>query len=296
MPIPESQLDIWSHQGSVTQSSSTYATVKRALESSKAGYASQAFEIFLQGSYGNDTNIFSESDVDIVIRLDSVFHHALGDLPPEQNAAFKKAHSDATYTYAEFKAHVVSALEMSFGRAVSGGDKAIKIAANGSRRNADVLVATQFRRYRKFWTITDQEYEFGICFFTATGVRIANYPRQHSTNCTTKHQATNRWFKPVVRILKNLRGKLVDNGSISKDVAPSYFLEGLLYNVPKEKFGGTYSATLVAGLNWIFAADRSKFICANEQHDLLGDAPVNWPAPNCDRFLDEARKLWNEWP
>jgi len=39
MGIPESQLETWSHQGSVTQSSSTYETIKRALEAADAKYA-----------------------------------------------------------------------------------------------------------------------------------------------------------------------------------------------------------------------------------------------------------------
>jgi len=67
MPIPESQLETWSKPGSVAQSRDTYATIKRALENTNATYASRNFEVFLQGSYGNDTNIFAESDVDVVM-------------------------------------------------------------------------------------------------------------------------------------------------------------------------------------------------------------------------------------
>lgn len=33
MGIPESQLDTWSHQGSIAQSASTYSIIKNALES-----------------------------------------------------------------------------------------------------------------------------------------------------------------------------------------------------------------------------------------------------------------------
>ena len=151
------------------------------------------------------------------------------------------------------------------------------------------------RRYHKFISLSDQEYDLGICFFTSTGTKIANYPKQHSENCTIKHQATNTWFKPAVRILKNMRGKLVENGEISNDIAPSYFLEGLLYNVPNDKFGKSYSDTLVACLNWIFEADRTKFVCANFQYYLLGDSNVSWPEANCNKFLNEVKKLWKEW-
>ena len=49
MPIPEAQLETWSHQGSVTQSSSTYNTIKSVLENSTTPYAGKKFEVFLQG-------------------------------------------------------------------------------------------------------------------------------------------------------------------------------------------------------------------------------------------------------
>jgi hypothetical protein len=60
MPIPEEQFDTWAKQGAVTGSKNTYATIKRVLEDPNAPYASRSFEVFLQGSYGNDTNVFAE--------------------------------------------------------------------------------------------------------------------------------------------------------------------------------------------------------------------------------------------
>jgi len=295
MAIPESQLETWSHQGSITQSSETYGVIKRALEASNTPYYGKNFLVFLQGSYGNDTNIYSESDVDVVIRLDSVFFHDLSEMPQEQQSAFIAAHTDSIYKYDNFKSEVLTTLNTNFGQSVKAGTRAIKISANGNRRNADVLIATEYRRYHKFISLSDQEYDLGICFFTSTGTKIANYPKQHSANCTMKHQATNTWFKPTVRILKNMRGKLVENGAISKDIAPSYFLEGLLYNVPNDKFGISYSDTLVACLNWILKADRTKFVCANEQYYLLRNSDVTWSEINCNKFLDEIKSLWKAW-
>jgi tRNA nucleotidyltransferase (CCA-adding enzyme) len=82
MAIPESQLDIWSHLGSVTQSASTYETIRNVLNDSQSPYYQRSFTIFLQGSYGNDTNVFRDSDVDIVIRLNDTYYYdnsALGE-------------------------------------------------------------------------------------------------------------------------------------------------------------------------------------------------------------------------
>ena len=50
MSIPESQLEIWSHLGSVVQSSYTYNTIKNVLESTDTNYSSKNFKILLQGS------------------------------------------------------------------------------------------------------------------------------------------------------------------------------------------------------------------------------------------------------
>ena len=164
MAIPETQLNTWSHQGSITQSSSTYKIVKSALEANGTRYAAKKFEVFLQGSYGNDTNIYSESDVDVVIRIDAMFHHDLTELTVDEQTAFKEAHVNSTYLLKDFKVDVITALKSSFGADVDPGPKAVKIKAGGARRNADVIIATQFRRYHRFLSIGNEQYDRGICF------------------------------------------------------------------------------------------------------------------------------------
>lgn len=296
MSIPESQLEIWSHQGSVTQSAETYATIKRALEAPGSAYADKRYQIFLQGSYCNDTNIFSESDVDVVIRLDSEFYHDLAALDEPQKQAFNAVHSAGTYLYDRYKGDVVAQLQKVFGASVNLGGKAITVEPSGNRRRADILATMQYRRYFKFLGLNDQRYDEGICFFTSGGVKVANYPRQHSDNLTAKHQATGSWFKPVVRIAKNLRCRMEDDGLLTKGDTPSYYLEGLLYNVPNDKFGGSYEASLVNSLNWLIGTDRSQFVCANQQYYLLRDDPnFTWSSAKCDAFLNAAVKSWEDW-
>jgi len=295
MAIPESQLDAWSHQGSITQSCATYAAVKRSLEASDTKYADKSYDIFLQGSYGNDTNIYAESDVDVVIRLDSVYYYDTSALTPAELAAFNSAFSPGTYPYATYKADVVAALQRSFGAAdVIPEKNAVKIKASGNRRSADVLVACEYRRYLSGYSYL--KYEQGVCFFDSAGNQIVNYPKQHSTNCTRKHQATNQWFKPMVRVLKNMRTSLVESAAIQAGSAPSYFLEGLLYNVPANKFGSSYGDTFVATFNWILSAKRDNLLCANEQYYLVRDSVTNcWPSANFDKFVTQAIQLWNNW-
>ena len=296
MPIPEAQLETWSHQGAMQGSSATYQTIKSALESPEARYRDKSYEVHLQGSYCNDTNIFGESDVDVVMRVDSVFHHDLERLPEAEKEAFASAHSNATYTWQNFKDDVQPQLVDAFGQDVTSGKKAITIAARGSRRPADVLVATQFRRYHRFRSLDDQKYELGIYFFNGAGQKITNFPKQHSKNCTVKHQGTGQYFKPVVRIFKNLRCRLVEEGVLASGIAPSYFIEGLLYNVPDNLFGSSYQDSVVNALNWLLPADRSELVCANYQFYLLrGDPNVTWSTAHCDAFLKATVDLWEGW-
>lgn len=297
MVIPTRQLQTWSGQGSVQQSAQTYNTVKNGLEAQSAPYKDRNFKVFLQGSYGNDTNIWAESDVDIVIRYDGVFYSDLDDLSEEQKTTFDRAYPAGTYPYDDFKGHVHKALTDAFGNDVTVATKAINIASRNSRRSADVVVAFEFRRYFKFNSTFEESHVTGMCFFDSRGTRIANYPNQHCQNLTAKHQATNNRFKPTIRMFKNMRTKLVDDGIIGAGTAPSYYIEGLLYNVPNDNFISDESDRVYNILKWLDdTKDRSKFECANEQYYLLRDnSPVCWPKANGVAFINGVIKLWNEW-
>jgi hypothetical protein len=298
MTIPLSQIKTWSGQGSITQSKNTYATVKSALEDAKAPYLSRNFKVFLQGSYGNDTNIYAESDVDVIIRFDGAFFHDVQERPVDEQTAFHAAYpNDGTYSYNDFKNHVVEALRAKFGNSVKPGERAIKIEGNDNRRSADVIAAFEFRRYYHFKSQPDESHVTGMCFFTSSGKRIANYPNQHCENLTTKHQATGNNFKPLVRVFKNMRSKMIEDGLIAKGSAPSYYVEGLLYNVPDEQFSGDFQDITLNILQWLNeTTDRSEFVCANRQYYLLRDnLPTCWPCVDGENFIKAASKLWDDW-
>jgi len=297
MAIDEAQLDTWSHQGSITQSSSTYNAIKNTLQTAGTLYSDKNYKVFLQGSYGNDTNIWAESDVDVVIRLDDCFHSDLEYLSVEEKAAYQCAFEDATYTRADFVRDVLDVLVNKYGKDVKPGDKAIAIAPNGGRRKADVIVAAQYRRYHQFKGIANQSYTEGICFLNTKGEMIANYPNQHSANLTASHQSTGSWLKPMIRILKNMRGRCISEGLLKEGIAPSYYLEGLLYNVPRDRFGKSYQDCFVNAFNWIQQeSDKTKLVCANEQYYLLRNGVHTcWPTANGDAFINAAIELWNNW-
>jgi hypothetical protein len=297
MSIPEAQLDTWAKPGSLVQSAETYAAVKNVLEDKSSPYYPKIFLPFLQGSYGNHTNVYRDSDVDVVMRLDSTFYHDAYTLPKEQNEAFEKAYpGPASYGLPEFKKEVADWLTKKFGNGVKVGSKAVFIPGNGTRRDADVLPAARFKYYYRFSGMGDESVAEGICFFLKDGTRIINFPEQHSDNCTAKHKATSQWFKPTVRVFKNMRNYMVDKGTLKDGVAPSYFIEGMLYNVPTDKFGKTYDDTFTSVFNYLVTTDRSPFKCANGIHPLLLDnSHTSWTAANCQTYLNALRDLWNSW-
>jgi hypothetical protein len=295
--IPEAQLETWSHQGSITQSSTTYNSIKNVLEAAGTPYAGKNYQVFLQGSYGNDTNIYTESDVDIVIELDDCWQSDLSGLTDAEKTTYGQAHVSATYTHVDFKRDVLQVLTSAYGNQVTSGDKAIAIAASGSRRKADVIAAIQFRRYYRFNSMSDQLFTPGICIWNKARDQIANYPKQHAANLTARHQASNTWLKPMIRVLKNLRGRCISEGLLKAGVAPSYYLEGLLYNVPPAKLGSSYQDCFINAFNWIQnEADKEKLVCANEQYYLLRDGSHTcWPKVNGEAFINAAIELWNDW-
>lgn len=294
--IPEEQLTSWAQIGAQITSKDTYATVKMALEKEGTPYYGKA-AIFLQGSYGNDTNIIKESDVDVVIRLDSIFTYDISSLPAEQQEAFKGTHPNSKYTHVDFGRDVLQVLTERFEEDVGPGTKAVLIKPRNNRRKADVLVAIQHRKFSRYTGSADADNPvIGVAFHKANGGRVINYPTQHRDNLIAKNQLTNEWFKHMVRIFKNARQKLIAEGVIAEGVAPSYYIEGLLYNVPTGKYGVSYNASMGNILEWLRHAEPSQFRCANLQYFLLdGDADVTWSSVNCRAYLNGLADLWNGW-
>jgi hypothetical protein len=293
MTISETQLDTWAKPGPTSQFTATYDTLHAVLNDSSSPYYPKDFKIFLQGSYKNDTNVYGDSDVDIVIRLDEIFYTDLDQLPEPDKTIYNAQRTPGDYTLAEFKTQVIAWLTKKYGSDVKPASKAIYVKGNGSRRDADVLVCAKLRRYHKFRGPNDESHVDGICFFLPDGTRIENFPELHSDNCTTKHQETNTWFKPTVRTFKNLRNSMIAAKIIEDGLAPSYFIEGLMYNVPKAYFGGTKQANFIDVLTWVKNTDRSKFVSANEQFYLCGTSSVTWRADKCKQFLEVSMIYWD---
>lgn len=291
MPVSDQQLQTWAHQGSVTQSKATHEAIRRVLNDPQSPYYVREFDDFLQGSYANDTNIYADSDVDIIIRLTSTYYRNTDDLQPAEQATYERDRIPATYELSEFKRDVAAWLSRHY-PGVTVGNKAIFIPGNGGRRDADVLVAAEHRHYTSYSGFAPQFHK-GIVFETANGRRIVNYPEQHRDNLSTKNQATGSWVKRTVRIFKNMRNRMIEEGYLEAGVAPSYFIEGLLYNVPNNLYGYSHLMSVTNCLDYIQNANRDELTCANERHWLVRDhQDVCWSTANFESFRSAVRLFW----
>ncbi|WP_108787790.1 nucleotidyltransferase [Erythrobacter sp. Alg231-14] len=292
--LTEIQLQTWAKQGSIVQSAETFQTIKNCLDQPSSGYAYKDTENFLQGSFANSTNIYADSDVDIVQALNSTFYRDLSGLSEQEKRAYNEHFGSADYSYKDFKTDVFKQLSSCFGTRVEFRNKAIFVPGNdNNRRDADVLPAAQYRKYYEFRTSTHQRYAQGIIFWTNDGTEIVNYPRQHLQNSTTKNTATLNQFKPNCRVFKNYRNAMIRDGYIAKGRAPSYFLEGALYNVPDGLFSYSHRETVWNSLKWWQSCDRSHLVCVNEMYKLLHPtSPVTWREEHFNEWVAAAIKYW----
>src|SRR5262245_46221279 len=106
--ISEQQLATWEKQGPTAQFTATYETLRGVLDDKAAPYHQKDYSIFLQGSYKNDTNVYGDSDVDVVMRLNQTFYTDLGQLSEEDTRLWNAARSDADYSLSQFKTDVLA--------------------------------------------------------------------------------------------------------------------------------------------------------------------------------------------
>jgi Nucleotidyltransferase domain len=240
--IAEAQLITWSSQGPTGQFTDTYQRIRDNLLDKSTPYPLKDTKVFLQGSYRNDTNVYGDSDVDIVLYHTGAFYKDVSRLSVADRQAYDTAHAGVVqYAYGDFKRDTISYISRLYNK-VHAGKKALYIPGNDNRRSADVLIASEFRRYYEFKSLQNQRYAEGVCFFPAGGAMIENFPKPHFDNCTAKHQATNGWFKHTVRIFKNMRNTMIAKGLLADGAVPSYFIEGMLYNVPMTSLAGAIKA------------------------------------------------------
>lgn len=195
-------------------------------------YGHRSIKIFIQGSYANNTNVRTQSDVDIAVVQEEVFRTEYRAGVTDNNYNFSAAPIRAKL----FKDEVEEALRSKFGSDVERKNKSIKIHGNTYRKDADTVPCLRNRDYRNDFSYNPENYVGGIAITADDGTIIINYPEQHISNGRKKNVDTNSYYKKMVRIIKKMRYLMQDNGLVSASKVSSFVLESLLWNVPNNVF------------------------------------------------------------
>jgi hypothetical protein len=210
---------------------------------SHAAFKNLSYSVYAKGSYANNTNVRSDSDVDVAVECHQVVYYE--DKDPNQD------HSGTPYvgewTPQHFREEVEIAVRAKFASGVdTSGTTAIQVNSNTSRVDADVVPSFTLHEYFANGVVRE-----GTRVFKKNGTHIDNYAKRQLTNGTAKNNRTNYRYKKTVRILKRLENAMVSAGKT--DELPSYLMECLIYRCPDSNFmASTWTGTIRACLAHIF--------------------------------------------
>ncbi|MGA9851711.1 MAG: nucleotidyltransferase [Gammaproteobacteria bacterium] len=293
MAIPEDQLTTWANQGATTMSADTYRSVETAL-ARHTWPQSMSYEVYLQGSYANATNIRADSDIDVICEFTSQFDSNLTPIDKQQLGLIA-----GTYPVQRFNSEVLHALVAHFGRgSITRGNKSIKIGAQPGRLKADVIPCIKYCHYNGLKLEAE-----GVKFRGQSDeLEYEAYPKAHRDNGANKNSPlrTNGWYKPTVRIFKNMRNRASDiNVTFFTTKIPSYFVECLLFNVPDGQFGASYESTVIHAINFLHHSLQGpaaqNFTFQHGRWALFGDHRYQLTVSQARSFTSELIELWNGW-
>lgn len=186
-------------------------------------------DIFIQGSYANNTCVSGESDVDIaVVRKEG--HDSVYGPSFDIATANKKLEAQI------FKDSVEKKLRENFPYQVERHNKSIKVKGNTYRKQVDTVPCFALNYYYNSHNQDYSNYKDGVIIYADDGTVIRNFPKQHIFNGKTKNKLTNYKYKKIVRIIKKMRVLMDECYYVSAREVSSFGLESLLWNIPSDEF------------------------------------------------------------
>lgn len=283
--ITEQQLESWAKYIQLNKNTETYDKVKEIFKG-ELFEQKDNFEIYLQGSVANNTNIWADGDIDIVFQFNGTFsNNAKEKLFPADYQLFKDKYPDSSYTLSQLRDNIKRVLAKKAIR-YREKNKCIELNLKGEHwQDVDLVPCFQYRYYNYF-----DEYLEGIKIQTLEKETIINYPKIHKANGEAKNQSTGN-YKKIVRIFKNIKKRLIEESYIDETLAPSYFIECLIYNIPNKEFDENNLTTLLCNcLNWLESQDLENLKCQNSITDLFGTESTEWNLNDCNTFIEETIK------
>lgn len=231
MRCTEQQLQSWTSPLSQTEeqrAENTIKMIKAAIDANRE-LSSLDYEVFVQGSFANNTNVRSDSDVDVCVMLKSTFYYDL----PRGKTRTDYNFGPGTMEFQRYRDLVKQALQEKFGwQVVTDGNKSLKVRENTYHVQADVVPAFQYRNYAYANSQVSWDYVEGTRFYAKDGREVTNYPKVHVKNGTAKNNRTNYRYKKLVRIMKHVKNEMVDAGRADGNTITSFLVECLVWNTP----------------------------------------------------------------
>ncbi|PTQ84827.1 nucleotidyltransferase [Nitrosomonas ureae] len=232
----EDKLSGWTGPSSDTEQEKqdrTERMIRDAIDS-HAPFNNCSLKIYAKGSYANNTNVRSDSDVDIAVECTDVLYWD----EAESGTHIPGKPYEGIWTPAKLRSELVAALKAKFPNQVDDtGTTAIQINSSSARVDADVVSCFSYQYYMKQGTRS------GTKIFKTDGDSIVNYPAQQLENGIAKNKQTGYVYKKAVRILKRMENAMAANGTFRK--LPSFFIECLAFNCPNPAFDhSTWTACL----------------------------------------------------
>ncbi len=251
--------------------------------------SSRQIKIFIQGSYANNTNVRTQSDVDIAIVQEEVFQTEYRSGVTDVNYGFYVV-SAAPKT---FKDEVQDCLEYKFGQDVERKNKSIKVNGNTYRKDADTVPCQRLRNYIQEYYNNANNYIGGIVIKADDGSRIINYPEQHIENGRRKNNDTNYYYKKMVRIVKKIRYMMEDlNYSSAKNIS-SFGLESLLWNIPNGTFMKYSSYRFIFGDVVDYLYDHMSSVSSyKEANGIKQLCPHSLDVENYTAFITDLKSIY----
>lgn len=251
-------------------------------------------EIFVQGSYANNTNVRKESDVDVCVMLKDTFYSKY----PKGKTSKDYGFTQGTNDYSTYRKDIINAARDKYGEEnVKPGNKSIKISENGGRVESDLVPSFLYRNYAAINNSDPNKFVDGVIFFPNNGGQVINYPKQHIENGTAKNKDTHRRYKRQVRLLKRIRYKMIDDGWSVNGGISSFLIECLLYNTPNRIFNGndTYGEQLKQVIIYLYQQTKPGREASNWKEvsgmlDLF-DTTRKWNMSMVHKFLEQVWKI-----
>lgn len=269
----EDKMSGWTGPSSDTEQDKqdrTERMIRQAIDSHEP-FNNCSLKVYAKGSYANNTNVRSDSDVDIAVECTEVLYWKeaeKGDHTPGKPY-------EGIWTPAKLRDELLSAMKAKFpGQVDSSGSTAIQISSNSARVDADVVPCFSFRHYMKYGS------RDGTKIFKTDGSSIVNYPAQQLENGISKNKRTGYAYKKGTRLLKRIENAMAEDGKFRE--LPSFFMECLAYNCPDNVF--SHPA-------W---TERLKAMLLHIWNNLQGDEPTSdrWLEVNECFFLFHSKQQW----